>query len=99
MMQRQSRNVPEGTEFVGASNGGTEANGTVTWTFQAARNDKGSVTMTVRVTDEAVTTIENQAFVKVGDHDPVPTGVIKNPLPPEKTETDPGEGMTVRDRI
>ncbi len=74
--------VPAGTEFVSASEGGTydADSDTVTWSLgERAAGAKGSVTLTVRVTDEAAqyNKVENTANIVVGENSP-------------QTVTDPG---------
>lgn len=71
--------VPTGTEFVSAKNGTCE-NGTVTWKLTGVEpGAKGTVSFTVRVTMDAVgKSIENQAEVKIGDHNPVTTTKTEN---------------------
>ncbi|WP_294817044.1 Spy0128 family protein [uncultured Gemmiger sp.] len=74
--------VPAGTEFVSAENGGVCKNGTVTWNIaDVASGTEGSVSFKVRVTVDAVgnsNSIENQAQVKIGDHNPVTTTKTEN---------------------
>lgn len=72
--------VPAGTEFVSAENGGVCKNGTVTWNIADVDSGKeGSVSFKVRVTiDAVVRSIENQAQVKIGDHNPVTTTKTEN---------------------
>lgn len=72
--------VPAGTEFVSAENGGVCKNGTVTWNIADVDSGKeGSVSFKVRVTIDAVgNSIENQAQVKIGDHNPVTTTKTEN---------------------
>ena len=72
--------VPAGTEFVSADNGGVCKNGTVTWNLaDVASGTEGSVSFKVRVTIDAVGhSIENQALVKIGDHNPVTTTKTEN---------------------
>ena len=72
--------VPAGTEFVSADNGGVCENGTVTWNIaDVASGTEGSVSFKVRVTIDAVGhSIENQAQVKIGDHNPVTTTKTEN---------------------
>ena len=72
--------VPAGTEFVSADNGGVCANGTVTWNIaDVTSGTEGSVSFKVRVTVDAVgRSIENQAQVKIGDHNPVTTTKTEN---------------------
>lgn len=72
--------VPAGTEFVSADNGGVCENGTVTWNIaDVTSGTEGSVSFKVRVTVDAVgSSIENQAQVKIGDHNPVTTTKTEN---------------------
>lgn len=72
--------VPAGTEFEWADNGGVCENGTVTWNIaDVASGTEGSVSFKVRVTIDAVgSSIENQAQVKIGDHNPVTTTKTEN---------------------
>lgn len=72
--------VPAGTEFVSADNGGVCENGTVTWNLaDVASGTEGSVSFKVRVTIDAVGhSIENQALVKIGEHNPVTTTKTEN---------------------
>ena len=72
--------VPAGTEFVSAENGGVCENGTVTWNIaDVTSGTEGSVSFKVRVTIDAVgRSIENQAQVKIGDHNPVTTTKTEN---------------------
>ena len=72
--------VPAGTEFEWADNGGVCENGTVTWKIDdVASGTEGSVSFKVHVTINAVgSSIENQAQVKIGDHNPVTTTKTEN---------------------
>lgn len=72
--------VPAGTEFVSADNDGVCENGAVTWNIaDVASGTEGSVSFKVRVTIDAVgRSIENQAQVKIGDHNPVTTTKTEN---------------------
>ena len=74
--------VPAGTEFVSADNGGTwdKTDNKVTWNLTGVEpGAKGTVSFTVRVTMDAVgKSIENQAQVQIGDHNPVTTTKTKN---------------------
>lgn len=72
--------VPAGTEFVSADNGGVCENGTVTWNIaNVASGTEGSVSFKVCVTIDAVgNSIENQAQVQIGDHNPVTTTKTEN---------------------
>ncbi len=86
--------VPAGTEFVRADNNGVYENGTVTWTIaDVASGTEGTVSFKVRVTMDAVgNAIENQAEVKIGDHDPAQTTktttkTVEKPSPASVTLT------------
>lgn len=72
--------VPAGTEFVWADNGGVCENGTVTWNIaDVTSGTEGSVSFKVRVTIDAVgRSIENQAQVRIGNHNPVTTTKTEN---------------------
>lgn len=72
--------VPAGTEFVSADNDGVCENGTVTWNIaDVASGTEGSVSFKVRVTIDAVgRSIENQAQVKIGEHNPATTTKTEN---------------------
>ena len=74
--------VPAGTEFVSADNNGEyeNENGTVTWNIaDVTSGTEGSVSFTVCVTIDAVdSSIENQAQVKIGNHNPVTTTKTEN---------------------
>lgn len=72
--------VPAGTEFEWADNGGVCENGTVTWNIaDVTSGTEGSVSFKVRVTIDAVgRSIENQAQVKIGGHNPVTTTKTEN---------------------
>ncbi len=72
--------VPAGTEFVSADNGGVCENDTVTWNIaDVTSGTEGSVSFKVRVTIDAVgRSIENQAKVQIGDHNPVTTTKTEN---------------------
>ena len=72
--------VPAGTEFVSADNGGVCENGTVTWNIaDVTSGTEGSVSFKVRVTIDAVgRSIENQAQVRIGNHNPVTTTKTEN---------------------
>ena len=70
--------VPEGTIFVSASPEiQPDQDGNLTWTINnVAAGATGSVSFTVMVDNSAVTTIENEANVKVGDHNPAVTNEV-----------------------
>ncbi len=74
--------LPNTLEFVEASNGGSYANGTVTWTLNnVAAGASGSVTVHARVLASAVnSTISNSATVQVGDGTPIQTTTASNPV-------------------
>ncbi|MGI6117160.1 MAG: Spy0128 family protein [Bilifractor sp.] len=76
--------VPAGTEFVQASEGGTNQNGTVTWTIQAAAGQKGTVTFDVKVTDAALDNVDhsirNTGTVTINDN-PKTTNEVRNSVP------------------
>lgn len=51
------------------------------WTFEnVASGATGTVSFQVRVTEDAVSSVTNDATVKVGDHDPVITKEVENPV-------------------
>ena len=62
--------LPAGLEFVSASEGGTNSDGTVTWSIKADAGAHGSVTVTAEVTEAALTAgkVENTAEIKVNDN-------------------------------
>lgn len=70
--------VPGGTTFVSADpQAQPDGNGNLTWTISnVAAGATGSVSFTVEVDNSAVTTIENEANVKIGDHNPVVTNKV-----------------------
>lgn len=70
--------VPDETTFVSASPAVVpDQDGNLTWTVDnVAAGATGSVSFTVVVDNSAVTTIENEANVKVGDHNPVVTNEV-----------------------
>ena len=79
--------IPEGTKLVEGtiSNGGKASDGTITWSFQADAGASGTVSFTVKVTEDAydleANTIENQATVQIGNNPGVQTNPVKNPVP------------------
>ena len=85
-------NVPAGTEFVGASNGGTEQpDGSIKWELGNQPAGKtGTVTMTVRVTDAAVTVeeITNKATINIGGHN-AETNPVTNTTPKKTLDGKP----------
>ncbi|MBQ6482243.1 MAG: Cna B-type domain-containing protein [Anaerolineaceae bacterium] len=73
--------LPEGAEFVEASNGGQNENGTVTWLFKdLPSGQKGTVTLKINVVPGMSDPIRNQAIVNVGRHEPEPTDPVETPL-------------------
>ena len=85
--------IPHGTEFVSASEGGKHENGAVTWKLDnQPAGASGAVTLTVRVTDDAVLTgsIENQAFIQIGDNK-VTTNATETFVPGKSETTHPDE--------
>ena len=93
--------VPANTEFVegSASNGGSESEGAVTWVLKdVASGASGTVSFKVRVTEDAVTQLENDATVQIGENDPrvtnkVITKVDRGNLTISKT-VETAEGVT-----
>ena len=66
--------IPEGTEFVSASEGYSydETSRTLTWELgEQAPEAEGTLTLTVRVTEDAIKTNEvtNKATVNIGDNE------------------------------
>lgn len=85
--------IPHGTEFVSASEGGKHENGAVTWKLDnQPAGASGMVTLTVRVTDDAVVTgsVENQASIQIGDNK-VTTNVTETFVPGKSETTHPDE--------
>ena len=70
--------VPERTTFVSAEpEVQPDQDGNLEWTIkQVPAGQTGSVSFTVKVDDSAAATIENEANVKVGDHNPVVTNKV-----------------------
>lgn len=85
--------VPAGTVFVSADNGGTQADGTVTWKLSIPANSTKTVKMTVRVTKDALntnvvpSTIKNTAVVTFPNNAKYTTNSVENP-PYGKTAAD-----------
>ena len=87
--------LDENLEFVSASDGGTNANGLVTWNLEnIAANGSGTVTLTVKVKDTAKgKVVANTANVKVGNDPAFGTETVSNPVPdPHKKEVAPYKG-------
>lgn len=83
--------IPHGTEFVSASKGGKHENGAVTWKFDnQPAGASGTVTLTVRVTDDAVVTgsVENQASIQIGGNK-VTTNATETFVPGKSETTHP----------
>lgn len=102
--------VPQGTEFVDASNGGVydSTTGIVTWTFEDVAVDADvTATFRVKVTEDVLhmvaASVNNQAQVTVGNHPTVTTNTTSNPPEGKKvTNVDgtPVEGsVQVGDRL
>lgn len=70
--------VPDGTTFVSASPAvEPDQDGNLKWAIDnVAAGATGSVSFTVVVDNSAVTTIKNEANVKVGNHDPAVTNEV-----------------------
>lgn len=93
--------VPDGTELVedSISEGGSynPDNRTITWTFEDQDpGATGTVSFDVTVDSSAAsTTVENEATINVGEHNPeITTNTVTNPVPGKDVETDGqvGEG-------
>lgn len=85
--------IPYGTEFVSASAGGKHESGAVTWKFDnQPAGASGTVTLTVRVTDDAVLTgsIENRASIQIGNNK-VTTNTTETFVPGKSETTHPDE--------
>ena len=83
--------VPDGTEFVAASEGGKLADGKVTWSLgEREPGTSGTVSLTVKVTNDAVTTVENQANITIGKGDPLTTNRVVVDVP-GKSVVEPGD--------
>lgn len=85
--------IPHGTEYVSASEGGKHENGAVTWKLDnQPAGASGTVTLTVRVTDDAVVTgsVENQASIQIGDNK-VTTNATETFVPGKSETTHPDE--------
>ncbi len=98
--------LDDNVEFLDASDDGTENDGTVTWTINAAAGKKGTVTLKVRVKESAlkskgghgeVVNGGTSATVQVGTDPEFTLNEVKNPVPepPVKTETKPYSGNGV----
>ena len=94
-------------DFVSAGNGGTESNGTVTWTLKAVpAGREGKVTLTVKVLESALKSSDgpgkvvnggDTATVKVGNDREFTLDTVENPVPdePRKREVMPYRGSGI----
>lgn len=83
--------VPAGTEFVAASEGGKLVDRKVTWSLgEQEPGASGTVSLTVKVTNDAVTTVENQASIVIGKGDPLTTNKVVVDVP-GKSVVEPGD--------
>lgn len=86
--------VPAGTDFVSAADGGTHANGTVTWNLgEQQPGASGSVSFVVKVNENAVqhnNQVSNQATIQVGATNSQ-TNVVTNEFPGKTEVTNPSE--------
>lgn len=83
--------IPHGTEYVSASEGGKHENGAVTWKLDnQPAGASGTVTLTVRVTDDAVVagSVENQASIQIGGNR-VTTNATETFVPGKSETTHP----------
>lgn len=99
--------LDDGVEFMPENNkdGGVydEASRTVTWTINAQPGESGTVTLTVKVTDEALkkNLVENKAHIAVDNGTETDTKAIYNPVEApvikvEKTQSVNGGDKTVQ---
>ena len=86
--------VPTGTELIADSivdNGGSYNPGShrITWSLgEQPANATGSVSFQVKVSEDALTRIENVAAIEVGDRVPVSdTNIVVNPVPHKSVDT------------
>lgn len=94
--------VPAGTEFVAASEGGKLADGKVTWSLgEKEPGASGTVSLTVKVTNDAVTTVENQASITIGKGDPLITNNVVVDVPGKSVveSGDPDGSIQVGDTV
>ena len=95
--------IPDGTRFVSAENGGTEENGTVTWNLGTQEAGAvGTVRFTVEVTEDAVTydSIQNTASIQLGENDPGTTNTVTNYVPEKEVSgTDSDGNASVGDTL
>ena len=99
--------VPAGTQLVkgddAISDGGVYEDGTITWDLgEKQAGDKGTVTFTVIVTEDAVDAdpITNKAEIYVGENDPKTTNEVTTDIPKkEVSDTTPDTGIQVGDTL
>ena len=87
--------IPANTELVEGSidNGGAYADGTITWTLENREaGSEGTVSFKVKVLESAAgSTLNNQAEVRVGDHDPKQSNMTSNEVPGKRDITAEGK--------
>lgn len=97
--------IPAGTEYVkdSASNGGTFADGKLTWSFKEQEvGANGTVTFKVKVTEDAlkVDAVKNTASIEIGDNAPKQTNEVTNFVPSkEVTNDNQSSDMKVGDTV
>ena len=100
--------IPAGTKLAegedAISDGGVEKDGTITWNLgKKNAGDKGTVTFTVVVTDDAVNhdPITNQATIQIGDNDPKTTNEVTTDFPKKEVAAEEGDedGLQVGDTL
>lgn len=92
----ETDNVPSGTTFVSANNGGTDNSGTVTWSnlnVPAGGSISVSFTVTVNTSDSGITITNVAQFTNVGDPGcttpTCPTNVVTLSVPKQPVMTAP----------
>ena len=100
--------IPAGTKLAEGENaisdGGVEKDGTITWKLgKKSEGDKGTVTFTVVVTDDAVNhdPITNQATIQIGENDPKTTNEVTTDFPKKEVAAEEGDedGLQVGDTL
>lgn len=100
--------IPAGTKLAegedAISDGGVEKDGTITWNLgEKNAGDKGTVTFTVVVTDDAVNhdPITNQATIQIGENDPKTTNEVTTDFPKKEVAAEEGDedGLQVGDTL
>ncbi len=95
--------LPDGVEFISATDGGVYSEGTVTWTLaDRPANSYGSVGVTVRVKSDATVAaakIENQAQVSVENGSTYESNKTSSSVLSKTTSTDEGAKVKVGDEI